>query len=313
VYQSDLNYPVGVIDPIMLSDPARGNYTIPLLIRYPIGAVGRRPVVIWNHGGNPSPQGRQRSAEWGNTLAAAGYVVIHPSRVLIQNAAPFQAECQANGFGDPATCAYWVTQFRYGSQNTTFLIDNLAQIEAASPALAGRLDPRRIVVAGHSAGSGVVLANAGAWQKWTPTGPTYTERYTRVIAFLASGVQGPMYAGFSSGFQPDSFLGIARPFMFITGIGDETGEPSTARTTAWLSSRAGSKLLLWDTSAGAVHETMDIHKCDTPARSDHCRWIASAGLAYLDAIVRGRSQAQRWLASPAMAALSGGAIELHQR
>src|SRR4051794_39050048 len=64
VYQSDLNYPVGVIDPIMLSDPARGNYTIPLLIRYPIGAVGRRPVVIWNHGGNPSPQGRQRSAEW---------------------------------------------------------------------------------------------------------------------------------------------------------------------------------------------------------------------------------------------------------
>ena len=302
-----------MIDPIILTDPARANYPIPLLVRYPIGATGPRPVVIWNHGGHPSPNGRQRSAEWGNTLAVAGYVVVHPSRVLLQNVAPLLAECQANGFSTPAMCAYWISQSRYGAQTTHFLIANFAQIMAASPALTGMLDAQQIVVAGHSAGSSVVLANAGAWQRWTPGGQTYNERNPQAVAFLASGVQGPMYAGFSSGFQPASFADIDRPFMSITGAGDETGEPSAARTTAWLTSRAGNKALLWDVVPEAVHETMDIDKCDTPVRADHCRWIASAGLAYLDSVVRRRPEAKRWMVSPALAALTGGAIELHRR
>src|SRR5678815_4470296 len=83
VYTSDLHYNVGIADGIVLVDPARGNYQIPLLVRYPIGASGPRPVIIWSHGGDPSPNGRTRSEEWGNTLAAAGYVVIHPSRLLV--------------------------------------------------------------------------------------------------------------------------------------------------------------------------------------------------------------------------------------
>jgi hypothetical protein len=85
LYVSDLHYNVGIADGIVLVDPARGNYEIPLLVRYPIGAPGPRPVVIWNHGGAPSPNGKTRSDEWGNTLAAAGYVVIHPSRLPVEN------------------------------------------------------------------------------------------------------------------------------------------------------------------------------------------------------------------------------------
>ncbi len=313
LYTSDLSYRVGVIDSIVLTDPARANYAIPLLVRYPIGATGPRPVVIWNHGGNPSPLGRQRSAEWGNTLAAAGYVVIHPSRVLIPNVTPFRTECTANGFPTADTCAYWVTQFRYGSQNTSFLITRFAQIMAASPALAGILDVRQIVIAGHSAGSGVVLANAGAWQRWTPGGPTYRTPVPQVVAFMSSGVQGPMYAGFQSGFQPTSFQDIDRPFLFITGVGDETGEPSAARTTAWLTSRSGKKVLLWNVVPEAVHETMNIHKCDTAVRANHCRWLASAGLAYLDSVVRKRPAATTWMASSSLAGLTNGAVEIHRR
>ncbi len=322
LYTSDLTYPVGVIQQVSLFDTTRNNYEVGLVIHYPIGAVGPLPVVIWHHGGNPSATGAARSEEWGQLLAAAGYVVIHPSRAIIPDPTPYMAECQDNGFNDPDECAYWVTQFRFGPQTTHFLIDHLTEIAALDPALANLLDETQIIVAGHSAGTTAVLANAGAWQQWEPSGPQYNERDDAPIAFLATGVQGPMYAGFQSGFQSKgsfpgitehSFVGIERPFLFITGVGDETGEPPEARVTAWLTSIPGNKALVWDTDPNAVHETMDIHKCNTPLRADHCGWIGSAGLAYLDAVVRQRPEAVDWMRSNALEVLSGGKIELHLR
>jgi hypothetical protein len=322
LYTSDLAFDVGEIDGVSLIDAARDAYEVGLVIRYPVAAPGPRPVVIWHHGGHPSPRGATRSEEWSRKLAVAGYVVVHPSRAFIADPIPFEAECRDNGFAVPDECAYWVTQARYGPQNTHFLIDHLADVEALDPALAGMLDADMIVVAGHSAGSAVVLANAGAWQQWLPAGPQYDERNDAPVAFLATGVMGPMYAGFHAGFQSPgthrgaaehSFAGIERPFLFVTGVGDRTGEPPEARVAAWLTSRPGNKALVWDTVAEAVHETMDIDKCDTPLRADHCAWIGSAGLAFLDAVVRRRPEAQAWMRSNALEILSGGAIELHRR
>lgn len=324
LYTSDLSFDVGVVEGVSLVDADRSGYEVPLLIRYPVlEAVEPRPVVIWNHGGAPSRQGATRSEEWGNLLAAAGYVVIHPSRLPIADPTPLRAECEANGIVDPDQCSHFVAQLLYGPQNTHFLIEHLTDVAALNPALAGLLDEQRIVVAGHSAGSTVALANAGARQQFVDGGPLYDERDEAPLAFLATGVQGPTYAGFQSGFQPaevgtgsalHSFAGIDRPFMFITGIGDETGEPPESRTSAWLTAQSTSDLYLsWDTDRRAVHETMDIDKCDTAVRSDHCRWIGSAGLAFLDAVVRLRPAAQQWLDSDAYQVLTGGAIELHNR
>jgi predicted dienelactone hydrolase len=322
LYTSDLAYDVGEIKRVSLTDTERDNYEIPLIIRYPVGAPGPRPVVIWHHGGSPSARGASRSEEWSRKLAAAGYVLIHPSRAPIPDPTLFEAECRDNGVKDPDGCAFWMTQYRYGPQNTHFLISHFTDIEGLDPALAGMLDATKIVVAGHSAGTTAVLANAGAWQQWEPDGPRYYERNDAPIAFLATGVQGPMYAGFGSGFQSPgshrgtaehSFAGIDRPFMFITGVGDETGEPPETRVTAWLTSLPGDKVLVWNTVAEAVHETMDIHKCNTPVRTDHCTWIASAGLAFLDAVIRHHPEAQEWMRSNALEVLSGGAIEIHRR
>jgi hypothetical protein len=322
LYTSDLRFKAGMIEGVSLVDAARNNYEIKLLIRYPRGATAPRPVVIWHHGGLPSAKGASRSAEWGEALATAGYVVVHPSRTPIPDPTPFLSECRDNGFRDPDECGLWVTGMRYGAQNTHFLIKNFRQIEGLDPALAGLLDPSKIVVAGHSAGSDSVLAAAGAWQQWVPGGKRYQERNDAPIAFLATGVHGPQYAGFHSGFQspgsgsgiPEhSFHGITRPFLFITGVGDETGEPPEARVSAWLTAQTGKKTLMWNTSPEAVHETMDIHKCDTPLQANHCRWIASAGVAFLDAVVRGRAVAEEWLRSDALEVLSGNAIELHHR
>lgn len=312
-YRSDLHYEVGVVEGIELVDSSRNNYRIPLRIQYPIGLAGPRPVVIWNHGGNPSANGNTRSENWGRVLAAAGYIVIHPSRVPVENPEDSQCECTENGFNSPEECAQWLANLRFGPQNTHFIIDNLTRIVSMAPRFAGLFDINKIVVAGHSAGTTTVLANAGATQQWVEGGQIYNERDDRPIAFLATGPMGPLYAGFRAGFGSTSFVGMDRPFMFITGVGDETGEPPESRTTGWLRSPASNKVLSWDTDRRAVHETMDIDKCDTPTRRDHCRWIASAGLAFLDAVVRERPEARSWIVSDSLKLLSGGAIEIHRR
>jgi poly(3-hydroxybutyrate) depolymerase len=97
---SDLSFQVGVADNLLLRDPARGDWPVPILIHYPIGATDQRPVVIWNHGGAPSAGGKSRSEEWGRALAAAGYIVIHPSRVPVDDVTPFQAQCDAESLAE---------------------------------------------------------------------------------------------------------------------------------------------------------------------------------------------------------------------
>jgi hypothetical protein len=69
VYRSNINLPVGVTD-LLLVDGAGSNYPVPIRVRYPM-APGPRPIVLWNHGGSPSPNGRECSEEWGMALAAA--------------------------------------------------------------------------------------------------------------------------------------------------------------------------------------------------------------------------------------------------
>jgi hypothetical protein len=227
---------------------------------------------------------------------------------------PLLPECEANGYADPALCAGWIGAYRYGTQNTTYIIDHLDEIEALVPEIRGRLNTTKVVVGGHSGGTASVLANAGAYQQWLEGGPVYHEVAEAPIAFFAAAPQGPTYAGFGGGFdEVTSFVEISRPFLFITGVGDETGEPVPTRTTAWFTMQPENKLLVWDTQKEAKHETMDIDRCDGELRANHCLWIASVGLAFLDAVVRERKLAIQWLTSDAFETATGGEIELYRR
>ncbi len=319
-YVSDLNYPVGEVDSVTLLDPARQDWPVPLLIRYPLGATGPRPIVIWNHGGTPSVKGETRSEEWGRTFAAAGYVVIHPARVPVTDVTPFAAECAVEGFVAPEECAHYIAQSKFGTMTAVFVMKSLPQIEAQVPALSRLLDTARIVVGGHSGGSPVPLALAGAERRYA--GAAQHDRHPRPIAFIATGPHGADYGSFDDGFHEDSFNQIdARPFLWISGRGDETGpvsaanhEPSETRVAAWLTSTRGNKYLSWDNDLAAVHETMDIHKCDQSAvQQAHCSAFAMLGVAFLDAFARQRPEAVHYLQSSAYEGFSGGVIELHRR
>ncbi|MBL8316165.1 MAG: hypothetical protein JNK55_20710 [Rubrivivax sp.] len=317
-YQTDMSYRPGEIDLDLLHDPNRNNYPVPLKVRFPIGATLPRPVIIWHHGGDPHPEGRQRSMEWGKALARAGYVVVHPSRVQVSAFTEHDVgECRRNGFlpssGQPTAeerqaCVKWLSQARYGPQNTHFILSRLRNL----PAPVARLfDLSRVAVAGHSAGTMAVQANAGAWQQWASH--RYSERVEGARAFMGTGMQGPAYAGFINGFQHDSYYGVDRPMLTISGRGDYTGEPSASKAAAWLMSARNHKFLSWASSLDAVHETMDIDKCDGPVRALHCRWFESLGVAFMDAHLRERQEAIDWLASDAYARMTLGTVDLQRR
>jgi hypothetical protein len=332
LYQSDLNFTDIRVVRVTLSDPRRNNYPVPVLVRYPYGAPGPRPVVIFNHGGPPRTTGREGSTEWSRAMAAAGYVVIHPSRSPVDTPTADQnAECSANGVIGASACKDWLGHSLFGPANTNFLIGKFAQLASLRPELAGLLDPRKVVVAGWSAGTSVVLANSGAWRQFVPAGPVHHQASSMPIAFMTLAPFGPDYGGFYysptwnyGGFQSQSFDRIdERPFLFVTGKGDfgpkvvvdlkQEKVRSEARSLGWLRATTGHKFLAWNLDARATHGTMNISDCAPAPKNVYCSAIQSLGIAFLDAVVRKRAVAIRWLASNAFEASAGGAIELHRR
>ncbi len=311
LYESDINVSIDLVE-FDLMVTAIPNYMIPLRVYFPLNSIESRPAIIWNHGGDPSEDGRRRSMDWGQTLAAAGYVAIHPSRIPVPRPAQFRRQCKKNGFRSVRECERWIAQARVGPMNVRYIIDDLSIIETT---IGVNIDASKIAVAGHSAGTIAVFSNAGAWQRWKPNGPIYSERDDRPVAFFATGPQGTMYANYLlAGFQSgDSFEPIDRPLALVTGVGDRTGEPPESRITAWLKSMQGNKYLSYDTNPAAVHETMNINVCDSDIQNLHCTWIASFGLAYFDAVLRERREAITWLQSDAYQILTNGEIELHRR
>ena len=197
-YQPARNHTPSYVDG-MLVDATRANHRIPFRVRYPVGAHGPLPVVIWSHGGGttniigltpqglPLSHGQTGSERRGLSFASAGYVVIHIGRLPVDDAAltPAQLDdCQRVGVqrgavidGDAVTdprksCRIWTGFHLYGPQNVAYVAARLAAVQAALPAhFTGTMDSRRIVIGGWSGGTASVQNIAGAPQAWTPVLP----------------------------------------------------------------------------------------------------------------------------------------------
>lgn len=322
-YLPDINTPVGRPIDLTLIDPARSNYPVLIRIRYPLALSGRRPVIIWNHGGGPDRNGRNVSSEWSEAFASAGYIVIHPSRTPIADPAPFRQQCRNNGVPGAtavqfdANCAGWVAQFLYGPRNVDFLIQNVAEIERLAPSLAGRMDATRVMVGGWSAGTAIAFANAGARRQLQPGGPIYNQTNTRPLGFMGVSPTGADYADFASGFQSTSFDSVdSRPFLFVSGKNDgDAATPTEARSAGFLRAARGGKYFAWTTSLVPTHSTMNISDCGAVGtlKNAHCEWIRSLGLAFADSLLRRRPAASSWIASDAFVTMTDNVMELHRR
>ncbi|MFO1330296.1 MAG: hypothetical protein U1F56_23335 [Rubrivivax sp.] len=308
----------------VLRDPSRNNHPVPILVRYPRGAPGGpRPVVLWNHGGSTDPVGHRHSAERGKSLAEAGYIVIHIARLDVVSPTPAELQVcvQAGVLASTATtgapldaCRQWLGWHLYGPLNNAFVAAILPQYQIGMlPDFVGTPDGSRLIVGGWSGGSEAPLHLAGAKQTFGNYAMPQVS-IPGVVAYWADSPRGPAYAGFQSGLDEDSYYPIgATPFLSFSGRGDETGEPAESRLAAWMAPAPGSKFLSWDNDARAVHGTMDLSECSTTLRADHCRWMKSLGVAFLDAVVMNQARARDWLSSDAYRTLTGGVIELHRR
>nr|WP_255697118.1 alpha/beta fold hydrolase [Pseudacidovorax sp. NFM-22] len=135
--------PVVSVSPIELSAPGRA---VPLQVRVSAPVTGRDlPIVLFSHGHGSSNHLSSLNGygPLANYWAARGFVVIQPTHL---SSATLREVVDPNG---PEGALFW----RSRAEDMTRLLDALDAIEEAVPGLRGRMDRRRVAVAGHSLGA----------------------------------------------------------------------------------------------------------------------------------------------------------------
>ncbi len=286
--------------------------TIPIRARWSqeaLDAGGMLPVVVWVHGGDADVNGRLGSREWSETLARAGYVVVHPSIVPRDATARNALWAEFGLQPDQAVACAFNPVFVDRPRDTSAVIDALTSLPAQFPALAGRLDLARVAVAGHSFGAFTSRAVAGARLDLCPSGtgapvgwPFRDVRFTdpRPIAFLALSPQGPGRLAFFE----DSFGVLDRPEFMATGRGDVTpAETPADRLRSFQLIAPRGKYLLYIDDDRATHATFNLNE---PTAPQFDPWLQSHVLAFLGAEVRGDPVSATFQFDGAIGAVSGG-------
>jgi hypothetical protein len=240
------------------------------------------------------------------------------------------------GVCEVGTCRYWKPLNWDRPHDVSAVIDFLERETAEGARLDGLIDPSRIVYAGHSAGSGGTLMVAGATRLFGDQEVLSIDE--RPIAFISCSPQGPGYQGLTedslSGapcrrLAPESDACLTRPHLFMTGLGDLAGQwTSEERRSTFYHVPEGDKYLLWNTELAARHGTFnfDNDACerfagsqglDTELYPERCdtyrRWLRSAALAFLDAVVHDRAEAHEYLLSDSLQILSNAAVSWKRR
>ncbi len=139
------------ISRVTLPAPGRGR---PLEMRITAPVTGDAlPVILLSHGHGPSLYipSKDGYAPLANFWAEHGFAVIQPTH----------ANSKVAGLGPdaPGYPFHWKSRV----EDMRLILDKLEEIEAQVPFLAGRLDPSRVAVAGHSLGgqtAGILLGAA---------------------------------------------------------------------------------------------------------------------------------------------------------
>jgi predicted dienelactone hydrolase len=193
-------------------------------------------------------------------------------------------------------------------------MDHLDEISRAV-GLTGLMDSDRIALAGHSAGAGAISMIAGAKRAYFDSATTISD--PRPKAFLALSPQGPG----DEGFFESSWDSIDRPFFIGTGAGDTTsGTQEVNRRVPFMLMPEGNKYLLWLNHGGANHGlfNMNLEACVREVRDqDTCNalltFLYSTSLAFLDAHLLDRLEAQSWLSSDLIEKASEGYAQFSKR
>lgn len=141
-----------------------GETRVPATAAAPVSADRRAwPVVVFSHG-----HGAARGVYTAllTDLASRGYVVLavdHPYEAAVTQLADGRVvgfTLDADG-DDGDRVAYMERQVLVRAADVRFILDQLGRPNALGPILAGRLDPTRVALAGHSFGGATAVLVAG--------------------------------------------------------------------------------------------------------------------------------------------------------
>lgn len=292
---------------VTVTDPARvgGARTLNVALRFSRDAALPAPIAVWSHGGATGQTNAATALDkWAIAAAEAGYfsvAIAHTPRTPAQRT----ALCTELGI-DAGGC----DEFKFLSYDRPLdiavVLDRLVEL-AATPQFAGKLDVTRIAVGGHSAGAGGALMVDGAPRVMGSKSVRLAD--ARPLAFLALSPQAPG----SDGMTAPGYAQIVRPTLIGTGRGDDN-PPDTAegRASVFDAMQPGHKARVFIEDPAAIHTVfaLETEACSMRAPLAHCEemvaWVRSAGIAFLDAEVRGLPEAIAWLASPNLTVASEG-------
>ena len=232
---------VVVADGLTLRDAARGK-DLPYKVSFPKDG-GPCPLIVFSHGfGGNKDAFEPVSRHW----ASHGYVVVRPTHA--DGLARRDGDRNAPGAG-PARRGAGELLARLNDPNRiadrvadlVLILDSLAEIAKATPALDGRIDAKRIGVGGHSFGAYTTMLIGGVTvDLGGDKGRSFRDR--RVTCILPVSAQGTGQQGLTEA----SWAGLTIPMMTITGTRDQGvgGQGVDWKQEAYRFSPPGSKYLV---------------------------------------------------------------------
>lgn len=294
-----------------LADAARGQRRVPIKVHLPQWN-GPFPVVVLSHGAGGSRDANYAQARH---LASHGYVVLALEHVASNTERLRQGMRFASNL---RAMTHDAAEVLGRPRDVRFALDQAALWHREHPQLAGTLDLSRVAAMGHSFGAYTVLAVCGArpaldWlvprvEPGSGLGPDLSD--ARVKACVALSPQGPG----EPFFREDSFAGIHRPVLAISGSRDaQMGATAENRRRFFDLVPPGGKVLVWLANADhfAFSDASGSRRSNLPsrARADAQPVARAATLLFLEAQLRGDAQADARLSAPGLRPLARGVVE----
>jgi predicted dienelactone hydrolase len=270
-------------------DAARDR-TVPVRVFLPAEASEPCPVVLFSHGLGGSREG---SGYLGDHWSRRGYAAVflqHPG----SDTAVWQDVPPARRLAAMREAAS-LANFRLRVEDVAAVIDAVgAWHRDADHPLAGRLDPDRVGMAGHSFGAQTTQAVAG--QSYPLVGRRFTDPRIKAAVIMSPGTpQGRRDPA-------DAFAEVAIPWLLMTGtkdtavIGGQSVESRRAVFPALPEGRAYELVLHAAEHSAFTDRALPGDR--EPRNANHHRAILALSTAFWDAYLRGDADARDWLDGP---------------
>ncbi len=279
---------------------ADGQRALELNLYYPRDGAGY-PLLLFSHGNWSSKDKYDRIIEY---WVSQGYAVIAPDHLDCCSAV--QGIFNSLRHGQLGLIAGRLEDLRQ-------VLERLPQIEQLQPDFAGKADPSRLALTGHSFGAFSAQQFGGA-MAFDPDAATFVPvTAPKVRAIVALSPPGPMFDTITAG----SWQALAAPTLVTTGTWDVQPQfwPDwRMHLMSWETAPPGDKYAL--VVEGADHYLGNLicrPEREGPPQDDALRMVQLTTTAFLDAYVKGDEAAQGFLSSQQLTDTTGGFARLSRR